>query len=372
MRILYTSLIFRLLKNPALESQLMIQIESLMEKGVEVALFVKMEDYNHIIERYGRNIKIFVGKGNMFKQLLYLLKIIRDNRFNKIYVTNIYDSILVNTLRKVFRLGDVETIFWVQGIVAEESYYRHQSVIRYKILSLLEKLAIYFSHKLVVVSNDMGRFLKEKYKIKNKPIFVLPCVANQKNIQNIKRKKKDNLVFVYMGGMSKWQNFDKIVRFYKNIENQINQTKLLVITYEKEKAKNIIRSIKIKNYELLCLPHSQVPQYLAKADMGFLIRDDNIINRVASPIKLSEYLSLGVQVITTNTIGSYSQLIEEYNCGLVLDWKDDEKKQTDKLIKYIKDNIDNFELKRLNCIKLVRDKFSIDSYIERLIEFYRD
>jgi hypothetical protein len=58
------------------------------------------------------------------------------------------------------------------------------------------------------------------------------------------------------------------------------------------------------DFRIIKVPHEAVPAHLNAADIGFLIRDDCVVNRVASPTKLGEYLSCGLPVI----VGSVSLL----------------------------------------------------------------
>ena len=48
------------------------------------------------------------------------------------------------------------------------------------------------------------------------------------------------------------------------------------------------------------MTNKEVYKYLNAADVAFLLRDDVVLNRVASPTKLAEYMFCGLPIISTN------------------------------------------------------------------------
>ena len=53
--------------------------------------------------------------------------------------------------------------------------------------------------------------------------------------------------------------------------------------------------------------------------MGVLLRENHTLNKVASPGKLGEYLSSGLNVLTTKHIGLYSKEMLEDKVGILVD-----------------------------------------------------
>jgi glycosyltransferase involved in cell wall biosynthesis len=76
--------------------------------------------------------------------------------------------------------------------------------------------------------------------------------------------------------------------------------------------------LKDKDCTVLSLGPTAVPRYLAAADVGLLPRDENLVNRVASPVKFAEYLASGIPVILSDGIGDYSELVRSGDLGAVL------------------------------------------------------
>jgi glycosyltransferase involved in cell wall biosynthesis len=61
-----------------------------------------------------------------------------------------------------------------------------------------------------------------------------------------------------------------------------------------------------------------IPKYLAASDIGFMLRDDRNLNRVASPVKFPEYLSAGLAVVSSPNVGDVSELISNNRVGLLI------------------------------------------------------
>ena len=59
-------------------------------------------------------------------------------------------------------------------------------------------------------------------------------------------------------------------------------------------------------------------RHLAAADISVLLRENNLVNKVASPIKFAEYLAAGLPVILTDCIGDSGSLAREQKVGFLL------------------------------------------------------
>ena len=66
------------------------------------------------------------------------------------------------------------------------------------------------------------------------------------------------------------------------------------------------------------MSHDEVARWAAAADAGLLLRESNIINRVASPTKFAEYLSVGIPVLITDSLADFARIVEEDQVGRVV------------------------------------------------------
>ena len=124
--------------------------------------------------------------------------------------------------------------------------------------------------------------------------------------------KYEHNVFCYAGGVQTYQGFDAILKTYKEIESRYKDTFLRIYTLNQEKARQMIESEGIENYSLDSVPQEKVPEKLSECKYGFIIRDNNMVNQVATPTKLWDYLGNGVIPIFTDTIWTYADIAEQY------------------------------------------------------------
>ncbi len=178
---------------------------------------------------------------------------------------------------------------------------------------LFEKYAL--KAKLVnVVSDELKKYVLKTYHFNTENIVVNHCIAGERFFWDIKireniRKKleiKDNeTLFVFSSSTGgKWQNGDGIAMALAQ-----QGYKILMLTKKSYSHKNILN---------MFVPYDDVPGYLMAADIGIIIRDEDTVNKVSSPIKFSEYLSCGLPVIANDSVILICDVIKKYNCGAIV------------------------------------------------------
>ena len=136
---------------------------------------------------------------------------------------------------------------------------------------------------------------------------------NEQQICDIKREKHDKIEILYSGGTQGWQNIDLMLDvIQKNLSSSIHYT--ILTGNKKEIEKKIedrgisLQYINIERRE----PTALWKDYLM-ADYAFILRDENIVNKVANPTKMVEYLFYGlIPIILSPNIGDYKELGYEY------------------------------------------------------------
>lgn len=215
---------------------------------------------------------------------------------NKICKNDIVVVATVLDFFKMYEKGFRKIIFWMQGIEAEESFLKHQSKLRKFVLDKLTKLALTKASAIFYVSEAMRKYEENKFKINTKhKCFIMPCfnVSQNEDLDLSDEKYKSN-IFTYVGSLSKWQCFEETIDFYKMIEELNPKTELRIYTFQKMEAEKVLVEKKVKNYSIDTVPPEKVTEVLESAKFGFVLRDDIAINNVATPTKLSSYLSAGV------------------------------------------------------------------------------
>jgi len=277
-----------------------------------------LKEKNYIVTEYYFDILKQAGE-------LVCNKVILIDRIHKKSCDKHVDLFIVGSIVKariLFFQGYKNIIVWFQGIIPEESYMRNNSSIRKKTLEMIEKKVLEKTKLAILVSKTMKKHYEDKYKIDfTDRYYIMPCFnTNIKNESFFKDRKYKNNIFSYIGGLSPWQGIDKIFSCYKKIEELgLPNTKILVLTSEKDKALIQIKKAGIVNFEINYVKVAELPSILADVKFGFVIRDSNLVNQVATPTKLSTYLANGIIPIYSENIKDFHDQVKEYKYVLSFD-----------------------------------------------------
>ncbi|SFR44897.1 hypothetical protein SAMN04488070_1134 [Pseudidiomarina maritima] len=221
-----------------------------------------------------------------------------------VYTRSIFDFLLVWFLDKL-PFNDFYIQFDFRGLPSEESYLRNKSVVRRYLIQVIESFVYRNADEIYCVSQNMKEYLKKVFH--ERPVIVEPCKIRADLLKNreVTNSRRSVLRFGYVGSMSVWQCFERVCCLYKSIESE--NTVLKVFTPDKAAAEKILYDYGVVNYECNSLPREVVISSLDEVDFGFILRDNNIVNTTASPLKFAEYISRGVIPIGTRYIGDYSQ-----------------------------------------------------------------
>lgn len=227
-------------------------------------------------------------------------------------------------LRAKFRNPFNKTIFWDQGVAPEEYVMGGGgTLIKYWLKNLLEYIAIKSSNLLFVISANMLDHLKGKYKYPGKNYIIMPCYnLNYEAGLSLRTKERYlNPRFVYAGNVAKWQCITEILQIFRYIEKHLPNATLTILTKDEEQICPLIRKYEIKNIEIKYIKLELLQAELQKYKYGFLIRQDSIVNNVATPTKMNSYLASSVIPIYTNALYSFARHIRLEDYNLCLDAK---------------------------------------------------
>lgn len=214
---------------------------------------------------------------------------------------------------QVCKARKLHLVYDCHGAAAAEVYLKRHNWVGYlysKWLYWQEKKVIAFSALVITVSKKQA----ELFKSGNKTVLLPMIPGNhffdkkvyRNKIRNKLNIKSNDLVFVYCGQNQKWQMSEETIQFYKKIEQKYPNTKLLILTNAVDEFYEIVSKSEIKTSTVLKVSYNDVPKYLDACDFGFCLRNNSIINQVASPTKVLEYVSRNVVPILTEYVGDFS------------------------------------------------------------------
>ncbi len=201
-------------------------------------------------------------------------------------------------------------IWWIQGTFPEENYYKRHSKIKFAVLSFLEKVAIRNASFVFYVSNAMKKHYEGKYKIDTTVnSYIMPCSNEVLHPECFSKDRYNNLTFCYAGSFSRWQCVEQTLDIYKKIEDVYPQAKLLMLVKDAERAKKMLNERGIKHYEIDFVPVEQLQERMEGIRYGFIIREDEVLNRVATPTKLSTYMANGIIPIYSDCLDGLNEVV---------------------------------------------------------------
>lgn len=210
---------------------------------------------------------------------------------------------------KYYFKGYKNIVIWQQGATADESFMRHHSQARKIVLNLID---CYMMKKSKIVF-FVSEYMKKYYECLSKQIFenksyIMPCYNEELNSSIFFEKDYSKNVFGYVGSLDLWQCFDQVAKLYKKIEDKYTDVKIKVLTFDVDRAETILDKYGVKNSIVKCVPKEEVVNELKEVKYGFVLRDNNIVNRVATPTKLSSYLSAGVIPIFSTCLDDFYRI----------------------------------------------------------------
>jgi len=317
---------------------------------------------------------------------IILMKELRSRKRLILHCRNEVMTVIALELRRRFR--DVLVICDYRGIGHAEYGYTAQmdtEEVRKKIACLfeLECAAAREADIVICVSNAMKEYVQHDYGVPGSRQIVIPCCPDVEAFGRAKEARasmraqlgvENRFVVTYCGGLSPWQLPTLCLDVFREIKKYVPEAHFLALTTEDRALRNLAASqgLSTKRTTVLRVRHSEVPRYLAAADVGLLLREASLVNRVSSPVKFGEYLAAGVPVIISDGVGDYSALAISERVGMVLDAGRQQRlgEISVQLSGFVRECQKQGDDLRDRCRAVAQRHLSWDVHLPKLIELY--
>lgn len=241
-------------------------------------------------------------------------------RYSNLYIHSVANCHRIAWFRFFFRKN---IILDVHGSVPEEMDFNGRTKLARK-LKRIEQRFFRFSSILVYVSEQMKNYYEEKYPlVLSKTVIVKPIYSTnvlKKSSTSDEDALRDELgikpqttVFIYAGNLQKWQNFDLMLDAIKRIDQ--TSCHYIILTSEIKAAQEKVSNVNIpqERVTIRCVSPTELNRYYSISHYGFILRDDHILNQVAAPTKMVEYLYFGlIPIVKFERIGDAALFGYEY------------------------------------------------------------
>lgn len=275
-------------------------------------------------------------------------------------------------------------IYDSRAAAAEEYIYSKTNISsnvkkKYEAIKERDRRMIQVSDKVFCVSNILIQYHKNLVgkTLDSNKFFLYPCSADERIFyykDEVRRKMRKQLgvvnrtVIVYSGGLEMpWHVPKQVFGLFSRINKMYTNAFFLVLTNDEEVARRYFfeNSIPEQDFLIESVDNSKVYEYLNASDLGVLLRDDHLMNNVASPTKFAEYLMCGLPVIISPNVGDFSELVFKQSFGLV--YADDQEVE---ILKPWIQNIDVDLKKKISAFGT--SNFSKQSRLNGILDIYRN
>ncbi|GIV28974.1 MAG: hypothetical protein KatS3mg028_0040 [Bacteroidia bacterium] len=193
----------------------------------------------------------------------------------------------------------------------------------------MERAAIKTADFKIAVSEALVDYWKNEYQYSGKNHVVIPCSLSKNFMRKfpdktvIDRMKADkgfsvdDIIIVFSGSSSGWQSLKQSDELFLKLLDENEKIKLIFLGKHKVSEYNVYKKYPGRVMQKQ-VEEREVLDFLYIADYGWLVREQSITNRVASPVKFAEYLSAGLKVIISENLGDYSEFCVKNDCGIVV------------------------------------------------------
>lgn len=326
-----------------LESQVLVVAGFLSRRGV-TCLFIGTDRSDpearrtelHIQNTYGIQARIFglyAARPNALNLGYTTYKAFTEARhlIKAFAPTHVYARSFMASMfgRHLAKENNAISIYDVRGVVSEECALAGPlRGVRSWIINLLESHEMTHAARLATVSEKLARHID--HQIGRACAVVIPSCYDperfsvdrswRKTMRREMRAGDKDRVLCYSGGTAPWQRIEEILVLFEQVAHLTQHVRFVVLTPDPDAFSGTIASSPhCDRYVVKSCPHHQVARYLSGCDAGIIMRYDTVVNNVASPIKVAEYLACGLPLVMTKGIGDYSDDLPKRDIGLLLD-----------------------------------------------------
>lgn len=254
----------------------------------------------------------------LFKLFIFLFTLKKEN--TTIHLRGFISAFIFFFVQKIIFWKKFKYIYDPRGafiIELKESKFSDKDNFLLKILKLIEKNLIENSIKTIVTTERFKELFVNQYGLTDKLIVLYNTSSfNCKNIDVELIRDKDIVNICYVGSVNYWHDLDEIIRVLSYTKSIITQkTKIYFFTNFKDMGliKEKLEKNNILDYDIRFVPYEELENRLKDMDICISVVKPTISTKIASPIKVSDYIMLNKRIIMNKDIGDFDDFFIENN-----------------------------------------------------------
>lgn len=286
-------------------------------------------------------------------------------------------SLLAYYLKSLRRIGfifDMRDVYTLKGI---EAGVFGQDGGSYRTWNALEQNMLRGADAVIVTSEPFKSYT-EHITGSSKRIRLVPNSVNKnrffrdKDIRGIVRKGLNidgRFVLLHSGTFSTEGDIALAVGYFKKWKRNKEESFFLILTPNRRNAEKISaisaeNDVASEDFRILTPEPEEVPDMLRAGDVGLHLESKAMATEYCIAIKDGEYLATGLPVICTPYLKGIAPLIEQYDCGLVIDPEQETSFEKEK--QFLK----HYKTIQKNTERIVDEVLSLDIAVEALAQCY--
>jgi len=288
----------------------------------------------HTISSFSQSIQFIEIKLNSIRLLpswapffiigfVSVMKIIKKNQIEILHARSLFPAIL-SYLLKIFNYKTINVIYDSRGVYVDEMIETDRwkkNGLKEKFFRQAENVLERYCDRIVVVSNHFKTHLLSKHK--NNISSKITVISNRTLIDmaiDLNQKSSNKIILVYSGSFAIWQNSSELKKLFFQAINIFDDVIFKIISYEKDKFQSLFsyESEFLNKIDVVSVEPIKVKEELSICNCGILLRENNLINNVSSPLKFAEYLAAGLPVLLSEGVGDTESIIRKYNVGVII------------------------------------------------------
>lgn len=356
-------------KSPIIKSQVETLIEKLCLKGYVFHLVTFESIPKNIVENKKYTHHQLKSKSHFHNILFLIYYVLLLGKKGDIIHARSYPPMFAGIILNFIKKNKI--IFDPRGLWPEEYDYKKNRSIISRLFKKFEYYFCKYSSKIILVSTPFYNLFKSRYLIFSSKMEVIPTFSistkSNKKVIDLKKeyfKNENILLIVYSGSLAEYQLIDDVLKYFKLISKSIKNSRFLILSKSKIDFEIVLKNkLDHNRFIIIDSDYNDIINYLSQCDYGVIFRDNNLLNKVSSPIKVKDYLLSGLKIICTDNIGDTSKLIHENNCGFILENLSENTMMES--IEYIKNN-ESFKFKNLQKLSLNHAANSYDKIYKNI------
>lgn len=298
-----------------------------------------------------------------------LKKYIRDNHIDIVMPRSTFPAIMVNRLKlplrekvpsrgfrgkeKVpftkFRGSALKVIFDADGFPLEERLdfsslkkesrqYQWLKAAETKLLKNADAVIMRSQKAVDIHVSTVGEEYRSKFAVvKNgrNPDFFRYSANSRLEARKQLQVKENEKLFVYCGSLGDQYCFGEMQQIFEEYQ-KTSPARFLILTGNTAFAEKKLLEKPNSGIVIKSVPFEEIPSWLSAADFAFALRQPTFSMQGIAPIKLGEYLLMGIPTIASAGIGDTEEILQHFNNTWMYDHRKQLNDQLPDILSFIK------------------------------------